>query len=547
MTQIELQVRRARRRLTLQRFIYTLCWSWFAAMLVAAAMLIVDRYWPMGIVAWQWCVSAATLGLIVASVITLVKGDRLIDAAAEIDRRYELDERISSALALGPDELTTPAGQALANDATRRVERLVIGERFGLQLGRWAFAPVVSAAVAVLLALFLPPLAIDNQAQANLTSQQEKEQVKKSTEQLRKQLEDRKQQAEQKGLKDAEDLFGKLERALREANEAGKADRKESLVKLNDLAKQLEQRRQELNGAEQFKQQLEQLKQMQQGPADRMLEALKKGDLNKAQAELNKLADKLAKGELDEKAREDLAKQLEQMQQKLNAAADAQQKALDDLQKKIDEAKAAGKGDEAEKLQQQLEQQKQKMPTPGAMRQMADKLAKAANAAKNDQGQEAADQLKQVGDQLGQMKEQLEEGEMLDAAMDQIADAKKQMCECEGQGNGDQGKPGDGQGKKQGQGMGDGLGKGQGKGFRPEQTGDTSSYDTQVRQKVGKGSALVTGFVDGPNAKGKVEAQIKTEWESAKGDQSDPIADQPLPRNYRDHAKRYFDSLRTGK
>lgn len=547
MTQIELQVRRARRRLTLQRFIYTLCWSWFAALLVAAAMLIVDRYWPMGILAWQWCASAATLGLIVASVITLVKGDRLIDAAAEIDRRYELDERISSALALGPDELTTPAGQALANDATRRVERLVIGERFGLQLGRWAFAPVVSAAVAVLLALFLPPLAIDNQAQANLTSQQEKEQVKKSTEQLRKQLEDRKQQSEQKGLKDAEDLFGKLERALREANEAGKADRKESLVKLNDLAKQLEQRRQELNGAEQFKQQLEQLKQMQQGPADRMLEALKKGDLNKAQAELNKLADKLAKGELDEKAREDLAKQLEQMQQKLNAAADAQQKALDDLQKKIDEAKAAGKGDEAEKLQQQLEQQKQKMPNPGAMRQMADKLAKAANAAKNDQGQEAADQLKQVGDQLGQMKEQLEEGEMLDAAMDQIADAKKQMCECEGQGNGDQGKPGDGQGKKQGQGMGDGLGKGQGKGFRPEQAGDTSSYDTQVRQKVGKGSALVTGFVDGPNAKGKVEAQIKTEWESAKGDQSDPIADQPLPRNYRDHAKRYFDSLRTGK
>ncbi len=145
----------------------------------------------------------------------------------------------------------------------------MIGERFQVRFGRWALAPVISTALAVLLAAFLPPLAIDNPAQANLTNQQEKEQVKKSAEQLRKQLEQRKQEAEQKGLKDAEDLFGKLERALREANEAGKSDRKETLVKLNDLAKQLEQRRQELNGAEQFKNQLEQLKQMQQGPATR--------------------------------------------------------------------------------------------------------------------------------------------------------------------------------------------------------------------------------------------------------------------------------------
>lgn len=547
MTQLEAQVRRARRRLLLQRFVHVLCWSWCAALAIAAIVVVVDRYWPTGIDAWQWCMIAAGVGLVAAGAITWLKRYRLIDAAAEIDRRYALDERISSALALAPDELTTPAGQALAHDATRRVERLVIGERFQVRFGRWALAPVISTALAVLLAAFLPPLAIDNPAQANLTNQQEKEQVKKSAEQLRKQLEQRKQEAEQKGLKDAEDLFGKLERALREANEAGKSDRKETLVKLNDLAKQLEQRRQELNGAEQFKNQLEQLKQMQQGPADKMLDALKKGDLAKAQAEMNKLADKLAKGDLDEKAREDLAKQLEQMQQKLNAAADAQQQALDNLQKQIDQAKAAGKQDEVEKLQQQLEQQKQKMPTPGAMRQMADDLGKAADAAKNNQGQQAADQLKQLGEQMEQMKEQLAEAEMLDAALDQIADAKRGMCECEGQGEG--GKQGQGQGRGQGQqaGAGDGMGKGQGKGFRPEQAGDTSSYDTQVRQKVGKGSALVTGFVDGPNAKGNVQAQIKTEWESAKGDQSDPIADQPLPRNYRDHAKRYFDSLRTGK
>jgi len=455
-------------------------------------------------------------------------------------------------MALEQEALETPAGLALVGDAARRVERLAIGERFQVKLGRQALLPIAAAALAVLLALFLPPPPADNQAQAKTSAQQELEAVKKSSETLRKQLEQRKQQAEEKGLKDAEELFARLEAGLREATQAGKSDRKQALVKLNDLAKELEQRRQSLGSADQFKQQLEQLKQLQQGPADRMLDALKNGDLNKAAAELDKLRDQLAKGQLDPQQREDLAKQLEQMQQKLQAAADAQQQAVEQLQKQIDAAQAAGRQNEADRLQQQLDQMRQKMPDNELLRQMANQLGNAAQAAKNNQGEQAADALQQLGDQLADLQQQLEEAEMLDLARDQIAEAKRCMnCgECQGEGcQACKGGLGEklAQGQGQGQGIGDGLGRGQGQGIRPEQEGATASYDTQVRQKVGKGSALVTGFVDGPNAKGNVQAQIKTDWESVQGQQSDPVADQPLPRNYRDHARRYFDALRTGQ
>ncbi len=102
----------------LQRFVHVLCWSWCATLAIAAIVVVGRPLLAHGIDAWQWCMIAAGVGLVAAGAITWLKRYRLIDAAAEIDRRYALDERISSALALAPAELSTPAGQALAHDAT---------------------------------------------------------------------------------------------------------------------------------------------------------------------------------------------------------------------------------------------------------------------------------------------------------------------------------------------------------------------------------------------------------------------------------------------
>ncbi|HEV3023566.1 MAG TPA: hypothetical protein VGX76_13925, partial [Pirellulales bacterium] len=77
----------------------------------------------------------------------------------------------------------------------------------------------------------------------------------------------------------------------------------------------------------------------------------------------------------------------------------------------------------------------------------------------------------------------------------------------------------------------------------PNQTG---FYDTKVKQKLGKGAAVVTELVDGPNVKGQVEQEVQTQFEAAKADQSDPLTGQQMPRSYREHTKKYFDSLRDG-
>ena len=50
---------------------------------------------------------------------------------------------------------------------------------------------------------------------------------------------------------------------------------------------------------------------------------------------------------------------------------------------------------------------------------------------------------------------------------------------------------------------------------RPEDDIDAGMYDTKVRQKVGRGAVSVTGQLDGPNAKGRVEQAIQSQFEAA--------------------------------
>ena len=91
------------------------------------------------------------------------------------------------------------------------------------------------------------------------------------------------------------------------------------------------------------------------------------------------------------------------------------------------------------------------------------------------------------------------------------------------------------------------MGAGRGWGDRPEEEGDTSFFKTKVRQKIGPGSAVVVGEVEGPNVKGNVAREIKEQVEAARHQPSDPLTGQRIPRKRREHAKEYFDRFREGK
>ena len=548
MERLLLQVRRAQRRLATQRFLELLPSCLFAALCVAAVAIAAGKIWPAVLGSWMlpeaWIGGAVGVGFLAAALMSIVRSRGQLSAAIELDRRFGLKERVSSTLALAPEDLETPAGKALVDDAVRRLDRLEVSDRFALRMNRRALLPLAPAAVAFALALLVDARGGSQPAEASVTA--EKQQVRAMAKQLEKKLLPRRE-AKSQVLKPGDDLFKRLEEEIKKLARDENADRKKAFVKLNDVSKDLEKRREALEGNKQLREQLKQLKDLKQGPADKLADALKEGNLDQAKNELDKLRQQLAAGKLDADAQKKLADQLQKMQQKLDQARADHEAAKKTLAKEIQRQRSAGQNAAADKLQKQLDKLQKQDSQMSKLSDMASKLGQASNNLKKGNAKQAGNQLAQLSDQLKDTASSLEEMEMIDDSLSNIADAKNSMACKQCQGQGCAACQGQGQGGKKGDKPGDGLGEGLGKGRRPEKRSATQTYESNVPQKVGRGTAVITGFVEGPNRKGEIEQQVKAEFEAAKHEAADPLTSQQLPREHREHAKQYFESLRQGR
>ena len=554
-------VNRAHRKMILQQFGAAFVWSLFVALIIAGIAIAIPKLWVVDIVAgvwlYGWLGGAAVGAFLVAIVWTYCTRHELLAAAIEIDRRYGLKERVSSSLSLTEHDLHGEAGQALLDDTLRRVRRIDVTQEFPVSVDRRALLPLLPA-LAVCGLLLLDNAARENPADAKEVPQSARKQIKKSTQDLKKKIAERRQEALDADMKDAGDLFHRLEQGLDDMADKDHADRKKALSELNDLANELQKRRDQLGSSNKVKDQLKQLKNLKQGPADKMANAMKDGDFNQALDELNKLKDQLKQGEMDEEQMEELANQLNQMADKMNQIADAHKQAREDLQCQIDEAQKQGDQAKANQLQQQLDQLNQQNQAMQQMQQMANKLGQCAQCMQPGEGggqqgaqgmQDAAAQLDQLAQDLEQLMQQVDEMQMLEDALDQLGIAKDAMnCDqCGGQGCQQcQGLGRGGQGKNDGP-PGVGMGEGQGKGERPEEENPTKSYDSKIGADPQRGKAVIVGEVRGPNVAGDAREEIKSEITASKQSNADPITGKRLPRSEREHAQEYFDSFRDGE
>jgi DNA repair exonuclease SbcCD ATPase subunit len=378
--------------------------------------------------------------------------------------------------------------------------------------------------------------------------------VKNATRALVKRLETQKKEAVEKNLPEAE-AIAKLEDGVRKLSESKENDRQQTLLKLNDLVKDAQQRREELASSAELKKQLAGLKNLEQGAAEKLTQALKSGNLEKAIEEIKKLQKLAAEGKLDAEQQQALARQLQQLQQQLAQSAEAQQKQAEQLKQQIAAQRRAGNQEAADKLQEQLDKIASQQNQHGNLSEMAAQLQSATKSLSEGNGEEAAEALAQLGQQLSGMQENLQELESLDLALAGVSECKQAMaCQtCQGDGC-DQCQPGSEWKKSYGElssekkrGGGKGIGVGLGPGLGDETDPDGKFYDSAVKQQPGLGRAAVVGEADGPNRKGRVQEEIQAEFTEGVQKASDALSDQRLPRDYRDHAQKYFDILREGK
>ena len=550
MNRIENQVASARRRLILGRFGRALCYTLFAALIIAtiAVALPALRVMAIDFQTWTyaWIGGSTLVAIVSALAYAILTAPSKVEVAAEVDRRFGLRERLSSSLTLPDHERESDFGAALVSDAEKRADQLAVADRFALKPSKLGWLPLAIVPVLAIVLLLVEPMKQTTASSTDKADQIETRQVQTVAKQLKKRIQQQRRKAESEGLKEATELYEKMEAKLDKIAKRKKMDRKDAMIAMNDLKKQLEERRKKLGSSEQMRKAMAQMKGLNAGPGEKVAKSIEKGNFDQAKNAIKALADKMRSGELSENDKEQLKKQIEQMKDAMKDAAEKHEQKKQELQEKIDKARREGRGNDAAKLQQQMNQLQQKDGQMQKMAQMAEAMNNAAKAMQNGDSSDAADALEQMADELGEMADEMSELEDLESAMDQLSQSKDQMRCQQCQGAGCQNCQGMG-GFGNGDGEGFGLGRGAGAGDRPESEDDTNTYESQVRGEVKKGRAIIAGFADGPNRKGVTREDVKAAIESAISEESDPAENQTLPRTEREHTQQYFNQLREGE
>ena len=555
MNRVESQVASARRRLMLGTFGRSLCYTMFAALIVATIAIAIPAIWFLNVDSATWAYSwigGSVLAALIASAGYAMTTAPSTDAvAAEVDRRFGLRERLSSSMTLEDIDRDSDFGLALVADAEKRAGQLEVADRFELKPTKLGWLPLSLIPVLAIVMWLAEPAKQTTASNPSSTDQAEVAQVKKAAAQLKKRIQQQKRNADAKGLKEAKEMFEKMEADLNKIQQRKNMTRKEAMIAMNDLKKELEERRSQLGSNDQMRKAMASMKGLEAGPGDKIAKAMEKGEFGDAKEMVKELAKKMKDGKLSEKEKKQLKKQVEQMKKQMQDAVKKHEQAKKDLQKKIDQAKAQGRNADAAKMQQQMNKMAQKDGQMQKMQKMAQAMNQAQQAMKDGKPGEAADAMQQMADQLGDMQMEQSELEDLEATLGDLSQSKNQMrCKnCGGAGckecqsNGMQQGMGEGDGDKPGQGMG----KGNGSGDRPEDEVDTNTYETQVRGQVKKGKAIIAGFADGPNKKGISREELKSIVEGAIAEESKALDNENLPRTEQEHAKDYFNKLREGR
>ena len=560
MNKIRQKVAQARRRIVVGYFFNVLTWSVFSCLLLAAIGLAVPKIWYLSFLqaesdyqnwVYSWIAGGALLGVLIPLVVTWRKTASQLSAAIEVDRRFGLKERLSSALTLEDRVAETSVGQALLNDAADQADTIDVRDEFRYQPTVRAFLPIIP--ILLLFGIMMIPNA-EKKAGASEPERTDSKQVEIAIEELKKQMEQKRKERIAKGLKDADGKVEALEKKFDKLIDEKETGKKDALIKLNDIKKQITERQKELGSSKELKESLNKLKDAGEGPAKELADAMSKGDMAEAKKAIKDLVKKLKAGELSEVEKKKLAKDLKNMAKELKKAAEEHEAEKKKLEEQIEKAVKEGDLDKAAQLQQKLEEKKAMDQQQQKLKQMAEKLADCAECMKpggqkpGEEGQQGNPQqkqegMKQAGEALEDLAKQLEQMQQEMGEMEALEDLEEMADDC---------KDGLAEGGKNGQGKKDGppkwqdwaKGSGRGAGQRDLEKGDTGTFKSKVKGKLQQGQTVVTGTADGKNLVGRSVSETRELIEASISKESDPLENQKMSRNQREHAQQYFKSLR---
>ena len=482
---LQRQVLRALRRLFFHSWLYWLNWTLLACFSICFVGLLIPKIWHIEWSSaagperwtWGWSIGSLLAALLVATWIAWIRKPSRIQAAVEIDQRYHLRERCSSALAIADAERQSPAGQALIQDAQKQVDRIDLRDHFPVRpAGQWAWILLpLAACIALLWVPDAQPSAI--QVLANTAAKQATN-VKNATEPILKSVQKKLQEAEDKGDLEAIDEYKRVEEQLKKLQNKPDLGAKEAIADLNEIKKEMAQKKESLGDSKQMKEAFSNLKDLDQGPAENLANALQEGDFEEAKTEMGKLAQALQSGKLEPEQTEQLQKQFEQMKDSLEKARQKREGLIQEAKNELNTAQSKGDVEKTASLRKKLEKLQEGERMNRAMEKLQDQLEKAQKSMKSGDKNASQEAVQEIQKQLEELSEDQQAAKELEKMIEEIEDAKQSSkCEeCDGQGCKECQNPGGKEGNKSSKSPGKSSGKsskqGQQSGKQAGQKGD---------------------------------------------------------------------------
>lgn len=560
---VDRSVRTAARRLVSQSLLNNVAF-WLAvstgvalAWFVAQPLLLES---PPVWLRWTVLVGLTAVGLGMAVWQTVKSAPTKQSAALEVDSRFNLRERVTTALSLTPDLLGTPAGEAVAADAVAKVKPLSVGEKFPVK-PRWtaAVAPVLAVAITAVVLWWNPAalglgtvqgsvggkegqVAGGEGKNADVAKKPPTPEEKKLAEMEKRENRDPKfaeLDADLKGLNDKfdKDPYDDLpEKARERVAEVTKAEEK-----AEKFAKEKEREVKQLADTLGQLDKLSEDKDFQgdkENDAKELAEALAKGKLEQAEEELEGLQKKAEENKLTPQEAEKLQKQLDKIEDELERLEREQEKKKEELEKKKEEAEKQNNKEEAEQLDRELEKLKQEQEAGQDAQELGDQLQKASDALEKGDQQAAAEALQKAKQSVKKMEGKDGDFQEAQARAQQL---KKQRAEAATAAQAAEKKKGDELTKsKSGPNKG-GVGSGE---RDINRNAETDKEETRIRSLQDlKGETKYGGLTEGKGFKKATDKELGGQIKKAVQDAPGAADVQRLPRESKESVADYFKKL----
>jgi len=584
MTAIRQQVRRAQRRLWMNRWLRQWGWCLLTAAAAWTLLLIADRLFALRWALGWYALAGLGLSAVASTIWLLFTRESALTAAAALDEAAGLRERVSTGLSTssaGDD----PFARAVMADAEQAV-RALLPQKF-LPL-RWAaslsFSAIMLAVAAI--SLLLPEFDLLNRKEASAAMTAQQMQAKEIQRVLAKPVSAMQQVAEKNpDLKIAQDLRTLDDRLKRDTADHPDVLRRETVKQLDRLKDALKQKEAEerFRAFRETKKRLNNLGQPEDPKSDvaKLLDSMKANDFKSAQESIKQLQEKLARrardGKTDPESIEKMQKQLNDLAEQLQKAAEDQAQSERELQnaglskkeaQRVLDALAKKDPKQVEKLARKLaEKLKQQGVTEEQMKKMLEKMQQRQQAAKQcekmgqcmgsaasmmEQGQmgSAAEQLGDAGEMLSEMEMMEQALNDMQAQMSQLDAAKDDLLnqgnsqgpcqQCNGSGFRQDGAPCP---HCNGTGRCNNVGRGGGTRERDDSV-QTATVDRKAKIKQGRDGRIIgKQFVKGSPLRGHTRDELHEAASAAEIEATDALQRERVPAIYRKGVKHYFDRL----